>query len=90
MPNRYRMRNFLQSMFAGGLDSHIVRMAQSQVVNGAVILPEFVMAKDYWQEFDTLVDNFPGSFIVIAAIGFWNEDEVVTWKRVSMTREFGF
>ncbi len=83
-------RRFINKMFAGGVNSHIARMAQSQIVREVVIFPEFAIAKDYWHEMDDLVARFKGSLIVIAGIGFWNEDELVNWREGSPRREFGF
>lgn len=85
-----RIRNFIKNMFAGGVDSHIARMAQSQIVKEVVILPEFAIANDYWQELDTLISGFPGSLVVVAGIGFWKEDDLLKWKEASAHREFGF
>ncbi len=84
------IRSFIKEMFAGGVNSHIARMAQSQIVKEVVILPEFAVAKDYWQELDSHVSRFPGSLIVVAGIGFWNEDELLKWRESSPRREFGF
>ena len=84
------VRNFIAGMFAGGIDSRIARMAQSQVIKEVVTLPEFAVARDYWHELDTMISLFPGTLIVIAGIGFWNEDELLAWKNVSPDREFGF
>lgn len=85
-----RVRNFIKDMFTGGINSHVARMAQSQVIKEVVILPEFAVAKDYWLELDTLISSFPASLVVIAGIGFWREDELLQWKGVSVAREFGF
>ncbi len=84
------IRNFIGSMFTGGPDSRVARMAQSQVIKEIVTLPEFAIARDYWYELDTMISQFSGTLIVIAGIGFWNEDELLAWKNVSPEREFGF
>ncbi|HEX9023812.1 MAG TPA: hypothetical protein VF799_08245, partial [Geobacteraceae bacterium] len=77
------IRNFIAGMFTGGIDSRIARMAQSQVIREVVTLPEFAVARDYWHELDAMVSQFPGALIVIAGVGFWNEDELLAWKNVS-------
>lgn len=84
------IRRFISSLFNGVANSHIAKMALSSDCKALILLPEFFLAKDFWQGMDNLISIFSGPLIIIAGIGFWTEKELSDWKDASENREFGF
>ncbi|MFH1076987.1 MAG: hypothetical protein V1753_09195, partial [Pseudomonadota bacterium] len=65
-------------------------MAFSSDGKAVVLLPEFSLSKDFWQDMDNLISQFSGSLIIIAGIGLWTESELRDWKDAFGNRELGF